>query len=385
MGNTRKVRRCDEMDQAEYVAFELNKEMPAPYQKRLLEESHRERALRGGNQGSRKVLLIGGAGYIGVIVARYLLDCGYSVRCFDNLTYGHYFGILPFLGNESFEFTNGDLRNTEAVEQVLTDCSDVVILAGLVGDPITKKYPDLSQEVNSVAIRALVDRLSKFPLNKILFISTCSNYGLIADDEIAKETHELKPLSLYASSKVEIEEYILAKQGSVDYHATILRFATAFGYAPRMRFDLTVNEFARDLCLGKELVVYDADTWRPYCHVEDFAQIIRRVLEAPVDSVDFEIFNAGNDENNYTKRMIVDSVLKHVPSGKVVYQKEGKDRRNYRVDFSKLHSTLLFRPEYSIDRGIQEVLTVLGQGLFQDEHLAGNNSWFGNYEIALAN
>ena len=130
----------------------------------------------------------------------------------------------------------------------------------------------------------------------MIFISTCSNYGIIEEGSLADEDFELKPLSLYAKSKVSAERFLLAQAGNVDYAATVLRFATAFGLAPRMRFDLTVNEFVKDLYEKGEILVYDADTWRPYCHVNDFARLVRVVLEAPSDAINFEVFNAGGEE-----------------------------------------------------------------------------------------
>ena len=133
---------------------------------------------------------------------------------------------------------------------------------------------------------------------------------MVKDDFKADENYKLKPLSLYAKSKVRAERYIMEQRSKVDYSAIILRFATAFGVAPRMRFDLTVNEFAKDMYQKGETLVYDADTWRPYCHVNDFARLVRMVLEAPKSKIHFEVFNAGGDENNYTKRMLVNTIVK---------------------------------------------------------------------------
>ena len=122
-----------------------------------------------------------------------------------------------------------------------------------------------------------------------------------------------------------------------------------------MRFDLTINQFVRELFIGRELLVYDAHTWRPYCHTQDFARLILLVLEAKEELISFEVFNAGGDKNNYTKQMIVDETLSFIPDGKVVYRSCGSDQRNYRVDFSKLRSSLGFEPEYTVSDGILEL------------------------------
>ena len=160
---------------------------------------------------------------------------------------------------------------------------------------------------------------------------------------------------------------------------TILRFATAFGLSPRMRFDLTISEFTRDLALGKELLVYDAHTWRPYCHVRDFAHLIQVVIEAQTDIVSFEVFNAGGDINNATKQMIVDTILEKIPGGKVRYQEHGSDTRNYRVSFEKVKSVLGFEPKYTIQDGIDELIEAINNHVF--DHVDENKNFFGNYEI----
>jgi nucleoside-diphosphate-sugar epimerase len=159
----------------------------------------------------------------------------------------------------------------------------------------------------------------------------------------------------------------------------VLRFATAFGLSPRMRFDLTVSEFTRELYLGHELLVFDAYTWRPYCHVQDLSAAIRCVLEAKRDGVHFEVFNVGGESNNFTKQMIVDEIMRQVPEGKVQYQEHGSDPRNYRVSFKKIREHLGFSIQYSIRRGVEELLKALREGLF--DNVESQSCWFGNYKI----
>jgi nucleoside-diphosphate-sugar epimerase len=163
---------------------------------------------------------------------------------------------------------------------------------------------------------------------------------------------------------------------------TILRFATAFGCSERMRFDLTINEFTRDLYLGKELEVFDKDTWRPYCHVNDFFNAISKVFSADSSSVHGEVFNVGGDENNYTKKMIVETILSKIPSGKVKYLDEGPDPRNYRVDFKKIRNTLDFNPSYSVDDGVDEIIEALNKGRFLPKATDSLNQ-YGNYDLSL--
>ena len=364
-----------------HIAFERKADLPAPYRQAVFDEGLRahDEVVRARGLKTRKVLVIGGAGYIGTELTSHLLDHGYTVRATDVLLYNNQVCVLPFLRCPRYEFVYGDLVDADFNARALEGVTDVVILAGLVGDPVTKRYPEVSEKINVEGIRCLIDQLDGCGLNKVIFVSTCSNYGFISDDEIADEDSELKPLSLYAEAKVKGERQILSLKGKVDYHPIVLRFATAFGLSPRMRFDLTINEFTREIYYGKELLVYDAETWRPYCHVSDFALVIRRALEAPIERVSFEIFNAGGEANNLTKRTVVDTILDFLPGASVRYQAQGKDPRNYRVNFSKIRKILYFESTYKVEDGVRELIAALEQNLFP--RVDENRRFYGNYEI----
>jgi nucleoside-diphosphate-sugar epimerase len=313
---------------------------------------------------NRKVLLIGGAGYIGSVMTGYLLDKGWEVRCFDQLIYENHICVSFYWGHPKYEFVFGDLTNPEQLKLALEGIDSIVILAGLVGDPITKKYPERSQAINLDGVLKMVHSLNGRGLDRIIFVSTCSNYGLIRSRETADESHELNPLSLYAKAKVAVEQDLISLKGQVDYHATILRFATAFGLSPRMRFDLTVNQFTREMFLGNELLVYDAKTWRPYCHVLDFSRVIDKVLRAPEEKISFEVFNVGGECNNFNKQSIIDEIMKHFPSALVKYKEKGSDPRNYKVNFSKIKNILGFEPKHTVPDGISELIGALKQNIF---------------------
>lgn len=330
-----------------------------------------------------KVLLIGGAGYVGSVLAEHLLSNGSEVRVLDSLIYGNNFSPLALWHNDNYEFQYGDMGNRDEVEQALVDVKDVVILAGLVGDPVCETYPEESARVNHSAVNTAMTVIASTALNSAIFISTCSNYGLIPESDRASETYPLAPLSLYAQAKVESEQSFLElmQKGNVK-KPVVLRFATAFGISPRMRFDLTVNEFTRELFLGKHLEVFDPDTWRPYCHVSDFARLVEIVIEASSEKVAFEIFNAGGDKNNHTKRDIVKIISEHGLGGNAEFVSGGRDPRNYRVDFEKVRSILGFEPKYSVEYGVQELLAALAQNIFPREK--SGERIFGNYEIELA-
>ena len=328
-----------------------------------------------------KIILVGGAGYIGTVLIKHLLKKNYKVICLDNLIYNQDECLKQFIENPNFEFINADIRNKNLVEKYFSEHDSVVLLAGVVGDPITKKYSEMNDEINIKSILNVVEICKEKNIQRLIFTSTCSNYGITDKNVIAKEDNELKPLSLYASAKVYIENSLMSLKKNSSLKPTILRFATAFGLSPRMRFDLTVNEFTKEMALGNELVIYDAHTWRPYCHTEDFAYLICEVIEADIVKVAFEIFNVGDNENNFTKQMIVDEILKFYPNGKVKYLEKGVDERNYIVDFSKVNSVLDFKPKYTIKKGIEELIEEINKNSFDFK----SNNQFGNYTIKIRN
>jgi nucleoside-diphosphate-sugar epimerase len=322
---------------------------------------------------------LGGAGYVGSVVTQKFLELGYRVKCLDSLIYNQYAAPESFIGHPNYEFINNDLINLDKLYEVYQRVDHVVILAGLVGDPITKKYQEESKCINERGIQDTFELLNNQGIQKVVFISTCSNYGLMPDGALANEKSDLNPLSFYAKAKVSAEEKLMSMEGRVDYCPTVLRFATAFGLSPRMRFDLTVNEFTRELALGNELLVFDPDTWRPYCHLQDFARLILKVLNSDSSKVAFELFNAGGDANNFTKRMLVEEIQRSIPNAQVKYKEDGGDPRNYRVDFSKVKEVLQFEPQFSVSDGIKELISAINNGFFRD--LSGREDHFGNYKL----
>lgn len=327
----------------------------------------------------KHILLIGGAGYVGTVISSHFLKLGHKITVLDNFVYENQVSIQSFLGDPNYVFIKGDLCKKSDLEKAAENITDVVILGGLVGDPITKAYPEESNLINSVGIKDCIDFFDDKKIDKLIFISTCSNYGLIKDNELADEHFELNPLSLYAKAKVAGELHLLSKKGKTDYTGVVLRFATAFGLSPRMRFDLSVSEFVKEVYFGNELVVFDEHTWRPYCHIRDFATLIDVVLKAPKSDIDFEIFNAGGEVNNFTKKMIVDAIVKHIPTAKIKFGQNGTDPRNYRVSFNKVKSILNFEPQWSVEDGIKELIEAFNIGLYNDA--VSNKNKYGNYTI----
>jgi nucleoside-diphosphate-sugar epimerase len=319
------------------------------------------------NPDSRLVLVVGGAGYVGNVLVRRLLAGGYRVRVLDRLLFDHGSALAGLVEEPGFDFVYGDLCEPADLERSLEDVTDVVLLAALVGDPICRKYPDLARRVNDEGAKRLFETLAGRGIDRFVFTSTCSNYGLRGTDDPATEESELAPLSLYAETKVEFERFVLAREADWDLCPVLLRIATAYGLSPRMRFDLTISEFTRTLAVGQELVVYDADTWRPYCHVRDIAQAVLTALESPADAVRGEVFNVGHEDGNYTKRMVVDAVQEHLGgSGTVRFTEGGQDPRNYRVSFDKIRDRLGFEAEHRVPDTIGRLIGAIRAGAFTD-------------------
>ena len=327
----------------------------------------------------KKVLLIGGAGYVGTALTNYLLKKNFQVCCVDNFLYSHFFSIDKLIKNKNYEFHKLDFSQTNKILKIIDKYKNIVFLASLVGDPITKKYPKLTKIINETSTINLIDLCIKKNIEKFIFISTCSNYGIIPETISADENYFLDPISLYAKSKVKVEKYILSKKNYSQFTPVILRFATAFGLSPRMRFDLTISEFVKTLYDKKRLLIYDENTWRPYCHLMDFSELIYKVLNSDNDVVKYQIFNAGSDENNYTKKMIAEKILKYIPNGKVEYSNNGSDPRNYKVNFDKIKTILKFKAKFNLDYGIKELLNYLEKN--NKEINKYNLSRYGNYNI----
>jgi nucleoside-diphosphate-sugar epimerase len=314
----------------------------------------------------KTILITGGAGYVGSVVVTELLERDYEVRVLDVLAHGSVPSLLPAWGKERFTFIHGDVRDRHARRAALSGADAVVHLAAIVGDPACARQPELAREVNFEATRALVKDASAAGIERFLFASTCSNYGRTGTDDYVDEDGALKPVSLYAETKVAAEHAVLATNGSMA--RTCLRFATVFGVSPRMRFDLTVNEFTRDVSLQGRLVVYGEQFWRPYIHVRDAARAIVLTLEAPAEVVGGNVFNAGDAREHYRKLDIVGLMQERFPEAVFEYVHKDEDPRDYRVSFAKLGGALGFAAERSVADGIDELVALLRSGFIADPY-----------------
>ncbi len=309
-------------------------------------------------------LITGGAGYIGSALVPQLLAAGRKVRVVDWLRMQGE-SLLPVWNQPGFEFQKGDITRAPDRERALDGVTSIIHLAAIVGDPACKKEPELARSVNLDATCALIDGARRHGVRDFIFVSTCSNYGISDPGQLATEQSPLNPVSLYAETKVEAERYLLQYAGP-SFIPTGLRLATVYGVAPRMRFDLTVNEFARDAALGRKLVVFAEKLWRPYVHVKDVAAAIQLVLESPEAARSGQVFNVGHTTENYQKQRLCELLQARVPDLVVEYVAQGNDPRSYRVSFERIGTELGFRPQFRVPDGIDETLALVRDGIIAD-------------------
>ena len=311
------------------------------------------------------ILVTGGAGYLGSVLCELLLRSGHRVRAFDSLLHGGR-ALLGLMGRTGFEFQRGDLRDPNALRKALHGAEAVVHLAAIVGDPACARDPEVSRAVNLAASLELFSAARAAGARRFVFASTCSNYGRMVDTSVlATEMHELRPVSLYAETKVGVERVLLAA-GAEPISACVLRLSTLYGLSPRMRFDLTVNEFVKELVVHRKLIVFGEQFWRPYVHVRDAARAFALVLEAPGEKIAGQVFNVGDTRENYRKADLIELMLERLPDADVQRVQRGEDPRDYRVSFERIRERLGFAVTRRVADGIAEIAAALETGLIDD-------------------
>lgn len=313
-----------------------------------------------------KILVTGGAGYIGSVLVRQLLQKGFQARAMDNLKFGGD-ALYDVMLHPDFEFMKGDIRNPDDVQKALKDIDGIAHLAAIVGDPACRKFSEEAEQTNWEGSVALFEAAEKAGVKRFVFASTCSNYGKMPDpDQFVKEDSELNPVSLYAQLKVKFENYIIGERKGSKMCSTALRFSTVYGFSPRIRFDLTVNEFTRNATINGEQEIWGAQFWRPYCHVDDLARAVVLVLESDENKVRANVFNVGATEENYNKGMIIEEVCKVVKDTKVNYVEMDEDPRDYRVNFDKIKNELGYTITKTVPDGVREIYRLLSTGIITD-------------------
>lgn len=296
-----------------------------------------------------KVLITGGAGYLGSVITGKMLSEGYEVIVLDKLIFNQV-SLLSYTSNPNFKFIHGDVRNESLLEK-LCDESDVIIpLAAIVGFPACASEPELAKEINFKQIVNIV-KYCNGKNKKILYPNTNSGYGLGTGQVECDEESPLTPISVYGQTKCEAENFL---KTSTD--AIIFRLATVFGVSPRMRTDLLVNDFTYKAITDKYIVVFEKSFKRNFIHIQDVANVFLFMLKN-YDNYKGEIFNVGLSSANLSKQELLEKIQEHVNNFAVSYNDfyEDPDKRNYIVSNTKVESTG-WKPEWDLDRGIEELI-----------------------------
>jgi nucleoside-diphosphate-sugar epimerase len=291
-----------------------------------------------------KILVTGGAGYVGTSLVPQLLEAGHHVRVFDNLAFGGD-QLLPFFRYPNFEFIRGDIRNRDEISVAVRGQDAVIHLAAIVGYPACRRDPILAEEVNVQGTKNLASAISSQQL--VILGSTGSNYGAV--EEICTEETPLNPLSLYGQTKTMAERYLLENCSTVAF-----RFATAFGVSPRLRLDLLVNDFAYKAVTQQYLVVYEAQFMRTFIHVRDMGRAFLFALNN-ADLMRGEVYNIGSDHMNFSKRDVCELIRQQIDCY-IHYAEIGKDadKRDYVVSYEKIKK-LGFGTNSTLEEGVSEL------------------------------
>ena len=293
-----------------------------------------------------KVLITGGAGYLGSTLTEQLLNNGYEVTVLDNLMYDQ-LSLLHLFKREEFKFELGDVRNKELLQKLVSEHDVIIPLAAIVGMPACKANPELTVAVNYQQVADIVEVLRDD--QKLILPNTNSQYG--SSDSIITEESPFNPLSLYAKTKCDAENFLRANTSAI-----VFRLATVFGVSPRMRTDLLVNDFVYKSVVDGYLVLFEAHFKRNYIHVQDIARTFQFIIEN-YEACKGQAFNVGLSTANLSKLELAEKIKSHIPS-LVIKQddfKEDFDKRNYIVSNEKLESKG-WKPIYDLDYGIKQLI-----------------------------
>ncbi len=295
-----------------------------------------------------RVLITGGAGYLGSILTEHLLATGYQVTVLDNLTYGEQ-NLIHLCANKNFEFVHGDARNEALMRQSLKSADVVVPLAAVVGAPACDLDPFTARSVNLEAVQMLMRMRS--PQQLVVYPTTNSGYGTQSGDLHCTEETPLEPISLYGLTKVQAEQEVLAAPNTIT-----LRLATVFGLSPRMRLDLLVNHFVYAAVTDGFIVIFEKDFKRNYIHIKDVADCFIHCLQN-AEKMYGRPYNAGLDEANLSKEELALKIQKYLPKFYIHFAAIGSDpdKRNYIVSNQRLREAG-FEARRSLDDGIQELV-----------------------------
>jgi len=309
-----------------------------------------------------RVVVLGGAGYLGSVLTGQLLDQGYKVEVVDCLRFGED-SLASVRTHPNFQFIQGDIRDISKVTACIQEADAVILLASLVGEPACDLDPKETVDINFLATKAVAEACRYYHIPRLIFASTDSAYGI--QEGIMYEDSPMNPISLYGRLKLRAEEEILGlADGS--FKPTVLRMATIYGLSPRMRFDLVVNPLALNAFVDERITIYGGAQWRPLVHVADAALAYVMCLNAPEEKVGGQVFNVGSNEQNYQIGQLGEDVRAVFREIDVDMVPQSPDLRDYYVCFDKIVNTLGYQVRYSVVDGIQEIRRALTDGTISD-------------------
>ena len=296
-----------------------------------------------------KILITGGAGYLGSVITGRMLEEGHEVVVLDKLLFNQT-SLLQYTSNPKFTFIYGDVRNYELLRELCTKAEVIIPLAAIVGFPACAADPKLAKEINFDQILNII-KITKGKGKKILYPNTNSGYGLREGETECNEESPLKPISVYGTTKVEAEKYL-----KTNTDAIIFRLATVFGVSPRMRTDLLVNDFVYKAITDKYIVVFEKEFKRNFIHIQDVADAFVFMLNN-YDTYKGQVFNVGLSDANLNKQELLETIQLHVTDFAVSYNDfyEDPDKRDYIVSNAKIEATGWY-PKWSLDGGIAELI-----------------------------
>lgn len=294
-----------------------------------------------------KILITGGAGYLGSVIVGKMLNAGYEVVVLDKLLFNQT-SLLQYTSNPNFKFIYGDVRNESLLEKLCKDADVIIPLAAIVGFPACAADPQLAKEINFKQILNIV-RFGKD--KKILYPNTNSGYGIAEGQTECTEESPLTPISVYGQTKCDAENFLRTSTNAI-----VFRLATVFGISPRMRTDLLVNDFVYKAITDKYIVVFERNFKRNFIHIEDVASAFLFMLQN-YETYKGEVFNIGLSSANLNKQELLEKIQAHVPNFAVSYNDyyEDPDKRDYIVSNEKIEYTG-WKAEWDLDRGIEQLI-----------------------------
>ena len=296
-----------------------------------------------------KILVTGGAGYLGSVIVGKMLNSGYQIVVLDKLLFNQT-SLLQYTSNPNFNFIYGDVRNETLLEKLCNEADVIIPLAAIVGFPACAADPKLAKEINFDQIVNIV-KFTNGKSKKILYPNTNSGYGLGKGQTECTEESPLTPISVYGQTKCEAENFLRTSTNAI-----IFRLATVFGVSSRMRTDLLVNDFTYKAITDKYIVVFEKSFKRNYIHIEDVADVFLFMLEN-YDTYKSEVFNIGLSDANLSKQELLEKIQSHVKDFAVSYNDyyEDPDKRDYIVSNAKIEETG-WKPKWNLDMGIEQLI-----------------------------